>query len=121
MTPIHSFLAVLVAVLWGFNFVAIEVGLGEFPPLLFAALRFVVIAFPAVLFVPRGTMPWRWIGAVGLAMGVFQFGFLYIGMAQGMPPDCHLWWCNPKHCSPWCSPQCCCGMCPGGSNGWGWG
>jgi O-acetylserine/cysteine efflux transporter len=86
MTPIHSFLAVLVAVLWGFNFVAIEVGLGEFPPLLFAALRFVVIAFPAVLFVPRGTMPWRWIGAVGLAMGVFQFGFLYIGMAQGMPP-----------------------------------
>lgn len=82
----HTFLAVLVAVLWGFNFVAIQVGLGRFPPLLFAALRFVVIAIPAIVFIPRGSMPWRWIVAVGLAMGVFQFGFLYMGMAQGMPP-----------------------------------
>jgi O-acetylserine/cysteine efflux transporter len=86
MSFLHIGLAVLVAVLWGLNFVAIEVGLGAFPPLLFAALRFVVIAFPAVLWVPRRGMPWRWILAVGLAMGVFQFGFLYLGMAQGMPP-----------------------------------
>ncbi|MGD1858635.1 MAG: EamA family transporter [Leptolyngbyaceae cyanobacterium] len=81
----HTLLAVLGALLWGFNFVAIKVGLGEFPPLLFAALRFVVIAFPAIGFVPRAGIAWRWIVAVGLAMGVFQFGFLYLGMANGMP------------------------------------
>lgn len=86
MSPFHMMLALGVAVLWGFTFVAIKVGLGTFPPLLFAALRFLVIAFPAVLFVPRRGMPWRWIVAVGLAMGVFQFGFLYIGMVNGMPP-----------------------------------
>ncbi|WP_008316509.1 EamA family transporter [Leptolyngbya sp. PCC 6406] len=86
MIPIHLLIAVLVAVLWGFNFVAIQVGLGSFPPLLFAALRFVVIAFPAIFFVPRRGIPWRWIVAVGLTMGVFQFGLLYIGMANGMPP-----------------------------------
>lgn len=84
MSWFHTLLTILAAVLWGFNFVAIKVGLGEFPPLLFAALRFVVIAFPAILFVPRHGMPWRWIVTVGLAMGVFQFGFLYIGMANGM-------------------------------------
>lgn len=85
MSPLHTLLAVLVAVLWGFTFVAIKVGLGEFPPLLFAALRFVVIAFPAIFFVPRKGMPWPWILTIGLIMGVFQFGFLYIGMANGMP------------------------------------
>ena len=81
----HTLLAILVALLWGFTFVVIKVGLGEFPPLLFAALRFVVVAFPAIMFVPRTGIAWRWIVAVGLAMGVFQFGLLYIGMANGMP------------------------------------
>ncbi|NJN21126.1 MAG: EamA family transporter [Leptolyngbya sp. RL_3_1] len=86
MTPFHTLMAVLVAVLWGFNFIVIKVGLGSFPPLLFAALRFVVIAFPAVLLLPRRDMPWRWIVAVGTTMGVMQFGSLYIGMAAGVPP-----------------------------------
>lgn len=86
MTPFHTLMAVLAAVLWGFNFVVIKVGLGSFPPLLFAALRFVVIVFPAIFWLPRRDMPWRWIVAVGIAMGVMQFGCLYIGMDYGVPP-----------------------------------
>jgi O-acetylserine/cysteine efflux transporter len=86
MSPFHTLLAVLATVLWGFTFVAIKVGLGEFPPLLFAALRFMTTAFPAIFFVSRQGIPWRWILAVGLAMGAFQYGFLYIGMEKGMPP-----------------------------------
>jgi O-acetylserine/cysteine efflux transporter len=85
MSPLHTLLAVLATILWGFTFVAIKVGLGEFPPLLFAALRFLVVAIPAVAFVPRHGIPWRWIIAVGLAMGTFQYAFLYVGMEQGMP------------------------------------
>ena len=85
MSPFHTVLAVLATVLWGFTFVAIKVGLGEFPPLLFAALRFLVVAIPAMVFVPRQGIPWRWIIAVGLAMGTFQYALLYIGMARGMP------------------------------------
>jgi len=81
----HTLLAVLAALLWGFTFVAIKLGLGEFPPLLFAALRFVVVAFPAIFFVPRTGIAWRWIIAVGLAMGAFQYGLLYVGMVNGMP------------------------------------
>ena len=85
MSVVHTLLAILAALLWGFTFVAIKVGLGEFPPLLFAALRFVVVAFPAIFFVPRTGIAWRWIVAVGLAMGAFQYGFLYVGMENGMP------------------------------------
>jgi O-acetylserine/cysteine efflux transporter len=47
----HSLLAASVALLWGVNFVAIDVGLETFPPLLFVALRFALTAFPAILFV----------------------------------------------------------------------
>lgn len=86
MSPVNTLIAVLATVLWGFTFVAIKVGLGEFPPLLFAALRFLVVAFPAVFFVSREGIAWRWIIAVGLAMGAFQYGLLYIGMEKGMPP-----------------------------------
>ncbi|MEO0533007.1 MAG: EamA family transporter [Cyanobacteria bacterium P01_A01_bin.123] len=85
MQPFHLLLALMTTALWGFTFVVIKVGLEEFPPLLFAALRFMVVAFPAVFFVSRRGIPWRWIVAVGLAMGVVQFSLLYLGMYNGMP------------------------------------
>ena len=49
----HAVLALVVAVCWAVNFVVIDIGLESFPPLLFAALRFGLIAFPATFFVPR--------------------------------------------------------------------
>jgi O-acetylserine/cysteine efflux transporter len=81
----HTLLATLVAAFWGFNFVVIEIGLDNFPPLLFAALRFVATAFPALLFVRRPDVPWRWYFVIGLPMGVGQFGLLFISMHMGMP------------------------------------
>ncbi|WP_406264935.1 EamA family transporter [Actinacidiphila glaucinigra] len=85
MRPAHFALAVLVAAVWGVNFVVIEVGLGHFPPLLFCALRFLAAAVPAVFFVRRPGVPARRIVAVGLVLGVAKFGLLFIGMDQGMP------------------------------------
>ncbi|GAA4105643.1 EamA family transporter [Streptomyces hundungensis] len=85
MRPVHIALAVLVAAVWGVNFVVIDVGLGHFPPLLFSALRFLVAALPAVFFVGRPKVAWKWIVAVGLVLGVAKFGLLFIGMSQGMP------------------------------------
>ena len=80
------FLAALVASLWGFNFVVIDWGMGEVPPLLFVACRFLLVVFPAVLLVPRPDVSWRVLGAVGLFMSAGQFGFLYVAMAAGLPP-----------------------------------
>jgi O-acetylserine/cysteine efflux transporter len=85
MKPRHVAVAVLIAVIWGVNFVVIDVGLASLPPLLFAGLRFVAAAFPAVLFVRRPAIPWRWFVLVGLPLGVGQFGLLFIGMHMGMP------------------------------------
>ncbi|WP_409237392.1 EamA family transporter [Streptomyces sp. PA5.6] len=85
MRPAHICLAVLVAAVWGVNFVVIEVGLDHFPPLLFSALRFLVAALPAVFFVGRPKVAWKWIVGVGLVLGVAKFGLLFIGMDAGMP------------------------------------
>lgn len=85
MRPPHVLLAVLVTAVWGVNFTVIEVGLGHFPPLLFSALRFLAAALPAVLFVGRPKVAWKWIVAVGLVLGVAKFGLLFVGMDAGMP------------------------------------
>jgi len=78
-------LAIFVAALWAFNFVVIKIGLGDLPPLFFAALRFTVAAIPAVFFISRNKMPWKYLIGVGLSMGVAQFGLLFVGMSLGMP------------------------------------
>jgi O-acetylserine/cysteine efflux transporter len=78
-------LALLVAVCWGLNFPATALALEHFPPLFMVALRFAIIAVPALLFIPRPRVPWRWLLGVGLGIGTMQFAFLYLGMAAGMP------------------------------------
>ncbi len=80
-------LALIVAVvsLWGFSFVAIKVGLREIPPFALAALRFFFAAVPLVFFTRRPHMPWPYIVGYGLAIGVCQFGLLFLGMKLGMP------------------------------------
>jgi O-acetylserine/cysteine efflux transporter len=81
----HVLLAVAVAVVWGVNFVVIDVGLGSFPPLLFAALRFTLVAFPAVLVVRRPPVPLRWVLGVGMFMSAGQFGLLFVAIHSGLP------------------------------------
>lgn len=86
VTHRDSLLAAVVATIWGFNFVVIDWGMAGVPPLLFAAVRFTVVVFPAVLVVRRPDAPWRVVAAVGLFMSLGQFGFLYVSMAAEMPP-----------------------------------
>ncbi len=81
----HRLLAVAVAAIWGVNFLAIHASLEQFPPFFLVALRFLLIAIPTVIFVPRPDVPLRWLIGYGLGFGVAQFIFLYWGMAAGMP------------------------------------
>jgi O-acetylserine/cysteine efflux transporter len=85
MSGRHSGLAVLVAVVWGINFVVIDEGLAGMPPLLLVSLRFLLVAFPLVFFVPRPATDWRNVVAVGSFMSLFQFALLYLGLHLGMP------------------------------------
>jgi O-acetylserine/cysteine efflux transporter len=81
----HIALAVLIAAIWGFNFVVIRLGLDAFPPLLFNGLRFVVASLPFLLFFRAPGVPWRWVIGVGLVLGVMKFSLLFLAMAWGMP------------------------------------
>jgi O-acetylserine/cysteine efflux transporter len=81
----HILLGVAIAVVWGVNFVAIHVGVAAFPPLLFAALRFTFVAFPAVLLLPRPRVALRWVLGVGTFLLGGQFALLFVAIHAGLP------------------------------------
>lgn len=85
MTPRHTLLALLVVVIWGINFVAIDLGLSDVPPLLFLAMRFVLVSIPAVFFVRPPKIGWRNILVIGLFLSFGQFTLLYLALSLGMP------------------------------------
>lgn len=73
-------LALIVVIIWGLNFSVIKFGLVELPPILFSGLRFLVVAIPAVFFIPfPKTSVWNVLG-VGLFLGVLKFSLLFIAM-----------------------------------------
>ncbi len=78
-------LAILVASVWGLNFVAIDASLQHFPPYFLIVLRFALLAVPTVLLVPLPDVPLRWLVAGALSFGVVQFVFLYAALLAGLP------------------------------------
>jgi len=86
MTWSHFLLALAVMAIWGTNFVVIRWGLGEFPPLAFAGLRFFFSAFPALFFLKLPPTPWRYLVAYGVLLGAGQFGLLFIAMNGHISP-----------------------------------
>lgn len=86
MTSRDLLLALVVIIAWGLNFVVIKVGLDGLPPMLLGALRFVLVVFPAIFFIKRPQLPWRWLLAYGATISLGQFAFLFEAMGNGMPP-----------------------------------
>jgi O-acetylserine/cysteine efflux transporter len=78
-------LVLAVVIVWGFNFVPIKWALEEIPPFALVSLRFLLATVPAIFFVQRPAVRWRVIIAYGFAIGVFQFGLLFLGIRLGMP------------------------------------
>ena len=85
LAPRDLALILMVVALWGFAFVPIRWALDALPPFSLAALRFLFAALPAVLFVPRPAVSWTALVAYGVAIGIWQFGLLFLGMQLGMP------------------------------------
>lgn len=79
----HIAMAILVAAVWGFNFIAVKSGLNEMPPYLYGAGRFAIAALPA-LFVTKPKTSWAMIIGIGLTLGVFKFTLMFMGIHYGM-------------------------------------
>lgn len=80
LSPRALLLALAVVIVWGSNFAVIGATLHALPPLLFATLRFAAVVFPLILFVRRPAVPWRILAGYGVAIGVGQFGLLFIAI-----------------------------------------
>lgn len=76
MTSLHILSAVLVAAIWGTNFVAIDILLRDVPPI-FAAV-------PAIFFIRPPKTAVRNIILYGAFMFAGRFGFLFIAMRVGL-------------------------------------
>lgn len=78
-------LALLVAAIWGLNFVFIKWGVEQVPPLFLTALRYLCAALPAVFFIKRPQVRLGTMAIYGLAIGFAQFGLLFSAIKLGMP------------------------------------
>lgn len=85
LTTRDTLTALLVAAIWGLNFVIIKVGVESVPPLLLTGLRFLFAALPAVFLVPRPRAGWASLIGFGLTLGVIKFGLLFTAIHAGMP------------------------------------
>ncbi len=85
LSPRDLLLTLAIVAVWGYTFVPIRVALREAPPFALVAVRFAMAALPLVFFIRRPAMPWRYVIAYGFAIGVLQFGLLFLGIKLGMP------------------------------------
>lgn len=77
MTVPHLLFFVLINLIWGSMFIAAKIGLEEFPPILFTAIRFgllAIVLIPLMRAPKHRIMPLVW---VGLVMGVGMYLALY--------------------------------------------
>ena len=81
-----ALLAMAIVFVWGTNFVVIRLGLNALPPLFFATLRFLFVFLPAALFLPRPKVAWSNLAIYGVAIGLLQFGILFIAMHGRISP-----------------------------------
>ena len=81
MAPQHFLFLILICTIWGFNFVAAKVGVGEMPPLLFVGLRFAVVFALLIPFLKIAPGRMRDIAIIALFNGAIHFGLMFIGVA----------------------------------------
>ncbi|MFZ2507341.1 MAG: EamA family transporter [Steroidobacteraceae bacterium] len=77
----HHLQMMLINAVWGFNLVAIKVGVDRFPPVFLGFLRFLIVGLLVLpwLRIRRGEMRWLLIAAV--FGGGLQFAVMYTGVA----------------------------------------
>jgi O-acetylserine/cysteine efflux transporter len=81
MAPQHLLLMLLICTIWGFNFVAAKVGVGQMPPLLFTGLRFLVLALVLLPYLKPAAGRMRDVLRIALYNGPVHFGLMFVGVS----------------------------------------
>lgn len=84
MKPLHVVLAVLITAIWGVNFSVIKLGLATVDPFILAGIRFSLCALPAIFFIRKPDVPWRYIIGYGLVFGIGLWGMVNLGIKAGL-------------------------------------
>jgi O-acetylserine/cysteine efflux transporter len=84
MKPLHVVLAVLITAIWGVNFSVIKLGLASVDPLILAGIRFSLCALPAILFIRKPDVAWRYLIGYGLVFGIGLWGVVNLGIKAGL-------------------------------------
>jgi len=84
MPFVHLCVTLFLILIWGVNFVVIQVALQEIPPILLTFLRFFFAAFPLVFFLKPPKTSWTLLFSYALTLIVLDFCFLFTGMYIGV-------------------------------------
>lgn len=84
MKPLHLALAVLITAIWGINFSVIKLGLTTVDPFILAGIRFSLCALPAIFFIRKPDVPWRYLIGYGLVFGIGLWGVVNLGIKAGL-------------------------------------
>jgi len=80
----HLLLAILITAIWGINFSVIKIGLSSVDPYILAGIRFTLCALPALFFIKKPDVPWRYIIGYGLVFGIGLWGLVNLGIKAGL-------------------------------------
>lgn len=80
----HLLLAISITAIWGVNFSVIKLGLTTVDPLILAGIRFTLCALPAIFFIAKPDVQWRYIIGYGLVFGVGLWGVVNLGIHSGL-------------------------------------
>lgn len=80
----HLLLAIAITAIWGANFSVIKLGLTSVDPFILAGIRFTLCALPAIFFIAKPDVPWRYIVGYGLVFGIGLWGVVNLGIQSGL-------------------------------------
>lgn len=83
MTPKHYLIILAVITIWGINFLFMRFALDDIPPMVLGMLRFVGVLLPAIFFVKRPDVAWRWLILYGLTISFGQFSLVFLALTFG--------------------------------------
>jgi O-acetylserine/cysteine efflux transporter len=81
MKPPHLLLMLLICAIWGYNFVASKIAVGQFPPVFFTGMRFACLGLLMVPWLKWQTGQMHLVIPAALLMGTLHFALMFNGIA----------------------------------------